>query len=807
MNVVRSESKTVLLDPSANAEYKNGHPAAMIAAIENESENYFDLVVNCSITEAMEVKADDDIILLEDSPDTTFNIKESLNKVSPLRLKRLDSGEDERRELKNKGDRWSSSKISSTPQTSTGGRESRKDKKICKSTQTEVKLKKPKGDLFLESDFDNLPETFVQEKGSHSTLYDRLGVLGTGGFAKVYMVRERNSGVVYADKLTSFNILNRRSNAVEKIKREIKIHKSLDHANIVQFHSHFTDEKYIHMVMEICTNKTLLHVLRYRTTILEPEARYYLKQIMEGTRYMHLQQVLHRDLKLGNMFIHEDMTIKIGDFGLATTFRGNSTGSMCGTPNYIAPEILVKKGHGIESDIWAIGCMLYAMLCGNPPFETDSLTSTYKKIADVNFSIPSKFNLSKNARGMIKKMLSKEPESRGHLSMTDRYQDEKNDLFQHPFLQEFTPRTLPLSAIKSIPDLEKDKVAAQKETSTRSSAVNISARRETDECIRIGRPASVGYGSLNGGGNSSIGYDSFGRNGGGASVGYGSLSPPPVFSPPNNQQFSSSSIRNRFGAFFEKRGRFIQRMIEALTLIFEQQKSKTGPNGAQLFHTFNLATHGSYQGIMPPPQNVYPQLPVFISKWVDYSNRFGFGYQLSNSGVGIVFQDCTRMGLTPNRKTLEFLDMKGKAFTYPLHGSKPAYSGVKDMAMRVKILENVMDYMENHLADCGASIQGVANVSTTSGRTLVPHVKRWERRGDWIALELNNRTIQINHILHHSKIIGFECSGDLYLTILEPNQTPLTYSLISLLNTNCPSSLMYWLTSALAEIKNLAEKE
>ena len=89
----------------------------------------------------------------------------------------------------------------------------------------------------------------------------------------------------------------------------------------------------------------------------------------------HQRGILHRDLKLGNMFLTWDMLLKIGDFGLATTMptgsengTGGEANTLCGTPNYIAPEVLRKQGHGVEADIWAIGCMMYAMLVGTPPF-------------------------------------------------------------------------------------------------------------------------------------------------------------------------------------------------------------------------------------------------------------------------------------------------------------------------------------------------------------------------------------------------------------------------------------------------------
>ncbi len=97
-----------------------------------------------------------------------------------------------------------------------------------------------------------------------------------------------------------------------------------------------------------------------RKYVTEPEARYFLRQIVNGCRYLHRNNVIHRDLKLANLFLNEEMIIKIGDFGLASVLskEGEKKRTLCGTPNYIAPEILQKQGHSFEVDAWSVGCIL-----------------------------------------------------------------------------------------------------------------------------------------------------------------------------------------------------------------------------------------------------------------------------------------------------------------------------------------------------------------------------------------------------------------------------------------------------------------
>lgn len=132
--------------------------------------------------------------------------------------------------------------------------------------------------------------------------------------------------------------------------------------------------------------QSLAHILKARKVLTEPEVRYYLRQIVSGLRYLHEQEILHRDLKLGkgprshsvpfipgcvlsahrlflpsgNFFVNESMELKVGDFGLAAKLEpaGNRRKTICGTPNYLSPEVLNKQGHGCESDIWALGCVM-----------------------------------------------------------------------------------------------------------------------------------------------------------------------------------------------------------------------------------------------------------------------------------------------------------------------------------------------------------------------------------------------------------------------------------------------------------------
>jgi polo-like kinase 1 len=116
---------------------------------------------------------------------------------------------------------------------------------------------------------------------------------------------------------------------------------------------------------------------------VRPEESHVAVQIINALKYLHAHRIIHRDLKLGNLFLNDKMEVKLGDFGLATKldFDGEKKRTICGTPNYIAPEVLEgKAGHSYEVDVWSLGVIIYTLIIGKPPFETSDVKTTYKRI-------------------------------------------------------------------------------------------------------------------------------------------------------------------------------------------------------------------------------------------------------------------------------------------------------------------------------------------------------------------------------------------------------------------------------------------
>ncbi|EDV95126.1 GH17769 [Drosophila grimshawi] len=148
-----------------------------------------------------------------------------------------------------------------------------------------------------------------------------------------------------------------------------RMRQGLNHSNIVKLHSFFENVQNIYIVLELCKKLSMNELRMRQKSITEFETRYYICQIIQCAKYLHDNHIIHRDLKLGNLFLNDMLHVKIGDFVLATRieYDGERKKALCVTPNYIAPEILTKKGHAIEVDIWSIGCVMYAFVPDDAP--------------------------------------------------------------------------------------------------------------------------------------------------------------------------------------------------------------------------------------------------------------------------------------------------------------------------------------------------------------------------------------------------------------------------------------------------------
>ena len=277
--------------------------------------------------------------------------------------------------------------------------------------------------------------------------YYKGRLLGKGGFAKCYEFSCAENKKIFAGKVIAKSSLVK-SRAKQKLISEIKIHKSLHHPQIVAFEHYFEDTENVYILLEICQNQTLNDLLKRRKRLTEIEVQCYIVQLIKALKYLHSHRVIHRDLKLGNLFLTDKMELKVGDFGLATKldFEGERKRTVCGTPNYIAPEILDgKTGHSYEVDIWSLGVIIYTLIIGKPPFETRDVKTTYKRIKMNAYSFPESAIISEAAKNLISQILVTDPSKRPSL----------DQILIHDFFNQGTsiPKLLPTSTLACTPSL------------------------------------------------------------------------------------------------------------------------------------------------------------------------------------------------------------------------------------------------------------------------------------------------------------------------------------------------------------------
>eukprot|EP01062_Namystynia_karyoxenos_P010832 TRINITY_DN1385_c1_g1_i1.p1 TRINITY_DN1385_c1_g1~~TRINITY_DN1385_c1_g1_i1.p1 ORF type:complete len:902 (+),score=235.56 TRINITY_DN1385_c1_g1_i1:79-2706(+) len=273
-------------------------------------------------------------------------------------------------------------------------------------------------------------------QGREVARWERGRLLGKGGFAKCYEVTHAETREVYAVKVIDKKSLEK-PKTMRKLRSEIRIHRSLRHEHVVRFVRHFEDAQAVYILLELCRGQTLMEHSKRRGRFSEEETSYLLRQLLDAVRYMHSVRVIHRDLKLGNIMLTQDWQVKVGDFGLAAQleFDGERKRTVCGTPNYIAPEVLAgsSKGHSYEVDLWSVGVIAYALLVGRPPFETSDVKRTYQRIRDCTYCFPSSVPLSPESRDLIACLLQGVPERRLTLDQLDSC----------PFFRRFPPAAAP----------------------------------------------------------------------------------------------------------------------------------------------------------------------------------------------------------------------------------------------------------------------------------------------------------------------------------------------------------------------------
>lgn len=275
----------------------------------------------------------------------------------------------------------------------------------------------------------SVPKSAVKSKGEpssrmsgrrtgeepHIGKYRLLKTIGKGNFAKVKLAKHIPTGKEVAIKIIDKTQLN--PGSLQKLFREVRIMKTLDHPNIVKLYQVIETEKTLYLVMEYASGGEVFDYLVLHGRMKEKEARAKFRQIVSAVQYCHQKKIIHRDLKAENLLLDSEMNIKIADFGFSNEFvPGNKLDTFCGSPPYAAPELFQgKKYDGPEVDVWSLGVILYTLVSGSLPFDGSTLRELRERVLRGKYRIP--FYMSTDCENLLKKFLVLNPSRRASLEV------------------------------------------------------------------------------------------------------------------------------------------------------------------------------------------------------------------------------------------------------------------------------------------------------------------------------------------------------------------------------------------------------
>jgi len=243
--------------------------------------------------------------------------------------------------------------------------------------------------------------------------FRKIKVIGKGGFGRVLLVEKKDTKKVYAMKILKKGVIAARGE-IEHTRTEKSVLSKLDHPFLAKLHWSFQTDENLYFVMDFINGGELFHHLSNDKRFSDERAKFYAAEIVSGMEYLHTHGVIYRDLKPENLLLSNKGHIVMTDFGLSKEglhAEDDRTGTFCGTPEYLAPEIIKGEDYTKSIDWWSVGTLIYEMLTGLPPFYTDDQEKMYHKIitAEIDFS---KHSFSPDAQDIIKKFLTRDPEKR-----------------------------------------------------------------------------------------------------------------------------------------------------------------------------------------------------------------------------------------------------------------------------------------------------------------------------------------------------------------------------------------------------------
>ena len=278
-----------------------------------------------------------------------------------------------------------------------------------------------------EEDFKLLEAPILNNSTVGFNSFTILDCLGAGSFGKVFKVRMKSNGEIYAMKVINKRFLMK-NNQLRYAITECNVLKQAASPFILTLYYSFQTPENLYMIIDYCPGGDMnFHIIQ--NLFEEDEARFYIAELILGIEHLHELNIIYRDLKPENILINEDNHIKLADFGLAKEGVNDtqSSKSFVGSPAYLAPEMLMRKGVGKSADLYGIGAVLYEMICGTPPFFSNNIKILYKNISQSKLMLHDYF--SDELKDLLSQLLCRDPNKRIGVS-------NKNELKNHEWFKD-----------------------------------------------------------------------------------------------------------------------------------------------------------------------------------------------------------------------------------------------------------------------------------------------------------------------------------------------------------------------------------
>ncbi|XP_043086051.1 calcium/calmodulin-dependent protein kinase IGb isoform X2 [Puntigrus tetrazona] len=267
--------------------------------------------------------------------------------------------------------------------------------------EAHAEMGRKEGDYDWKKSTDNIQDVF-----------EFMEVLGSGAFSEVFMVKERKTG-----KLFALKCVKKKNKRDINLENEIAVLRKIKHDNVVCLEDFYESRTHYYLVMQLVSGGELFDRILDRGMYSEADASLVIRQVLEAVSYLHKNGIVHRDLKPENLLYYspdENSKIMISDFGLSKMEDNGVMSTACGTPGYVAPEVLAQKPYSKAVDCWSIGVITYILLCGYPPFYEETETRLFSKIMKAQYEFDSPFwdDISESAKDFIRNMMQKNPKMR-----------------------------------------------------------------------------------------------------------------------------------------------------------------------------------------------------------------------------------------------------------------------------------------------------------------------------------------------------------------------------------------------------------